>query len=228
MGKLSVIIPTLNAGMELRRSLPPLAVFEGLDILRELILVDGGSDDDTLAIGDAAGAQIINAERGRGRQLATGGVAAQGEWLLFLHADTVLDARWRDAIDAFMENPENQAHAGYFRFALDDSSFAARVLEKFVALRCWLFGLPYGDQGLLIKRDHYRNLGGFTTMPFLEDVALVRRIGPKRMTPIKATATTSAARYRRDGYLVRSLRNFTCLTLYFLGAPPRLLLKIYI
>jgi rSAM/selenodomain-associated transferase 2 len=227
MSKLSVIIPTLNAGLELRRSLPPLAVFEGLDMLRELILVDGGSNDDTLAIGDAAGAEIVTAERGRGRQLAAGGAAARGEWLLFLHADTVLDARWREAVAAFITAPSNQTRAGYFRFALDDSSVAARVLEKFVATRCWLFGLPYGDQGLLIRRDLYRDLGGFSAMPFLEDVALVRRIGRKRMTLLTATATTSAARYRKDGYLLRSLRNITCLTLYFLGAPPRLLLKIY-
>ena len=227
MGRLSVIIPTLNAGAGLRRSLPPLAAFDGLEILRELILADGGSDDDTLAIADAAGAEIVTAERGRGLQLAIGAASARGDWLLFLHADTVLDARWRDAIEAFIEKPSNRKRAGYFRFALDDSTLAARVLEKIVAARCWLLGLPYGDQGLLIARDFYGELGGFPQVPLMEDVALVRRIGRRRTAPPAATATTSAARYRKDGYLLRPLRNLLCLTLYFLGTPPRFLLKLY-
>jgi rSAM/selenodomain-associated transferase 2 len=227
MGNLSVIIPTLNAGAGLRRSLPPLAAFDGLDILRELILADGGSDDDTLAIAAAAGAEVVTANRGRGLQLAAGATVARGDWLLFLHADTVLDAKWRDAIEAFIEQPSNRKRAGYFRFALDDSTLAARVLEKLVAARCGLLGLPYGDQGLLIAREFYTELGGFPPVPLMEDVALVRRIGRRRMAPLPATATTSAARYRKDGYLLRPLRNLMCLTLYFLGAPPRFLLRLY-
>ncbi len=227
MGRLSIVMPTLNAGNWLRRSLPPLAAFEGLEILRELIVADSGSDDDTLAIADAAGAKIVTAEPGRGMQLATGGAAAQGDWLLFLHADTVLDARWRAAVEAFIEAPANRKRAGYFRFALDDKALAARVLETLVSARCRLFGLPYGDQGLLIARDFYSQLGGFPPIPLMEDVGLVRRIGRRRMTLLAATATTSAARYRKDGYLLRPLRNLFCLALYFLGAPPCFLLKIY-
>jgi rSAM/selenodomain-associated transferase 2 len=227
MGNLSVIIPTLNAAGGLRRSLPPLAAFESLDLLRELILADGGSSDGTLAIGEAAGATTVRVERGRGAQLAAGAAAASGEWLLFLHADTVLDAGWADSVYDFMTNDENRRRAGYFRFALDDDGVAPRLLEHAVTLRCRWLGLPYGDQGLLISREFYNSLGGYPALSLMEDVALVRRIGRRRLAPVVGRATTSAVRYQRDGYVLRPLRNLLCLSLYFLGAPQRLLRRLY-
>ncbi|MDA0221230.1 MAG: glycosyl transferase family 2, partial [Proteobacteria bacterium] len=89
------------------------------------------------------------------------------------------------------------------------------------------FGLPYGDQGLLIARDFYETLGGFRPLPIMEDVDLVRRIGKARLTTLQGHVTTSAARYRRSGYTVRMLRNLACLTLYFAGLPPRLIARLY-
>jgi rSAM/selenodomain-associated transferase 2 len=227
MGNLSVIIPTLNAAGGLRRSLPPLAEFESLDLLRELILADGGSNDETLAIGEAAGVTTVSVERGRGVQLAAGAEAASGEWLLFLHADTVLDAGWADCVYDFMVNDSNRRRAGYFRFTLDDDRFAARILERAVAFRCRWLGLPYGDQGLLISREFYKSLGGYPVLSLMEDVALIRRIGRRRLAPVAGRATTSAVRYQRDGYVLRPLRNLLCLSLYFLGAPQRLLRRLY-
>ncbi|MEE8246899.1 MAG: glycosyl transferase family 2, partial [Alphaproteobacteria bacterium] len=88
-------------------------------------------------------------------------------------------------------------------------------------------GLPYGDQGLLIHRDLYSRVGGFRPLPLMEDVDIVRRIGARRLVVLEAAALTSAARYRRAGYLRRSLRNLACLGLYFLGVPPRLLVRLY-
>jgi hypothetical protein len=87
--------------------------------------------------------------------------------------------------------------------------------------------LPYGDQGLLISRGLYGRLGGFRPLPLMEDVDLVRRIGWRRLRPLPGAAETSAIRYRRDGYVLRPLRNLCCLTLYFLGVPPRAIEKIY-
>ena len=114
-----------------------------------------------------------------------------------------------------------------FRFALDDDSRAARRLETLVALRVRLFGLPYGDQGQLIRRDFYQSLGGFRPWPLMEDVDLMRRIGRRRLTVLPSTARTSAKRWRRDGWKRRSLRNLTCLTLYFLGASPQRIARWY-
>ena len=92
-----------------------------------------------------------------------------------------------------------------------------RLIERVVRLRSRILGLPYGDQGLLIGRTFYEKLGGYKRLPVMEDVDIVRRIGRRRMKPIAATAVTSADKYRRDGYLLRPLRNLFMLGLYAAG-----------
>lgn len=139
-------------------------------------MVDGGSTDDTRIIADAAGTQLIEAPRGRGSQLEAGARQARGNWLLFLHADTVLEHGWTDEVEAFIERVESgRRHqaAAFFRFALDDDGFMTRAMEMLVALRCQVFALPYGDQGMLISRQLYQRLGGFRSLPLMEDVDLV-------------------------------------------------------
>ena len=227
MARISVIIPTLNAEEPLRRSLPSLASLSALSMLRQVIFADGGSSDRTAEIAEEAGADFLRAPCGRGTQLAAGAERATGEWLLFLHADTALDPGWEKVVRAFMDEPGNAGRIGYFRFGLDDSSPGARWLEAAVAMRCRLLRLPYGDQGMLMSRALYHRLGGFRPMPLMEDVDLVRRAGRRRMAALATRATTSAQRYRRDGYLLRPLRNLVCLTLYFLGVSPRAIAKLY-
>lgn len=220
MNALSVIVPALDAA----RTLPAtLAAVGGA----EIIVVDGGSRDATPSIAAAAGARVVSTPRGRGLQLAAGADAAHGAWLLFLHADTVLGAGWRAEVEAFAADPANRARAAAFRFAVDDAAPQARRLERMVAWRGRVWGLPYGDQGLLIHREFYRAVGGFRPLPLMEDVDLVRRIGRARLTILTTPAVTSAARWRREGWLGRSLRNLTCLALYFAGVPARLLVRVY-
>ena len=227
MSRLSIVIPTLNAAGGLRRSLPPLAEFGAVGLVREVILADGGSSDETAEIAEAAGAVLVAAEKGRGQQLANGAAAARGEWLLFLHADTVLQAGWDAAVRGFIDDPANACRAGYFRFALDDTRSAARRIEWLVDLRCRMLGLPYGDQGLLIARDFYNELGGFRPIALMEDVDIVRRIARRRLVMLDAVATTSAARYRCGEFWLRPMRNQFCLFLWFIGVPVRLIARIY-
>jgi len=171
--------------------------------------------------------KTIAADKGRGRQLKDGAEAASGDWLLFLHADTVLPKDWGIEVCAFVAKEGVRQHAGYFTFALDDDDRAAKRLEKIVSWRCRLLGLPYGDQGLLISRDLYNEIGGFSEIPLMEDVDIVRRIGKHRLRQLSSCAVTSATRYQKQGYFKRMMRNLSCLTLYFLGLSPNKIVKLY-
>jgi rSAM/selenodomain-associated transferase 2 len=219
--EIDVVIPTLNAAPHLARTLAALGSEQNV------FICDGGSCDDTLSIARSAGATVVTTDAGRGRQLATGAALGHAPWLLFLHADTVLAPRWADSARRFIEKPSNAGCAAYFRLRFDSADRRARRIERLGAWRCRTFGLPYGDQGLLLARTFYREIGGFRPLPLMEDVDLVRRIGRHRLVPLEADAVTSARRYERDGWLARPLRNLTCLGLYFAGLPPSLLRRLY-
>lgn len=224
---LSIVIPALNAGAHLGETIAALA--EARRAMRlEIIVVDGGSEDDTRARAASAGATVVDAPRGRGVQLAAGAKRASGRWLLFLHADTTLAPSWSSAVSSFIRAEGNTHRAAYFTLALDDASRAARRVEALANWRARALGLPYGDQGLLMSREMYDALGGYRELPIMEDVDMVRRIGKARLIELPVAATTSAARYRRDGYVVRPIRNLSLLTLYFLGVSPHRLVRLYV
>ncbi len=220
---LSIIIPTLNAAASLPEALH--ALIEGLeaDLLREVILSDGGSTDGTQPLGEEAGCLWVQGAAGRGGQLLRGAEAAQGEWLLFLHADTVLSAGWAAAVQAHINSGQG---AGYFRLAFDAQGLAPRWVAGWANLRARLFGLPYGDQGLLISRELYDAVGGYADMPLMEDVAMARALrGRLRMLPV--VARTSAARYQQAGWLRQGARNLWRLLRYLAGGDPARLRRGY-
>lgn len=226
---LSVIIPVLNGERDLPRTLTALLPATIGGVIKEVIIVDGGSTDSTLQIADEMGATVLNTEPGRGTQLASGAKAARFDWLLFLHDDTVLEPGWESEVLSFAHASQksNQEKAAAFSYKLDDRAIAARFLELTVKLRCGLFALPYGDQGLLISRRHYERIGGFADLPLMEDVDIIQRIGRGGLKLLAAKALTSAKRYEEGGYILRPLRNSMILTLYLLGVPPRHLVKLY-
>lgn len=224
---LTVVIPALDAAESLPATLAALAEGRTTGVLGEVLVVDGGSRDGTAGLARAAGAELLAAPRGRGAQLRAGGEAARGDWLLFLHADSRPDAGWLPAVAAFMAEPANAERAAAFRLRFDDDAPAARRVAALANRRSRWLGLPYGDQGLLIGRVFYRRLGGYRPLPLMEDVELVRRIGRRRLTLLDCEIVTSAARYRRDGWWRRPLRNLSLLSAYLLGVPPRLLVRLY-
>lgn len=223
---IDVVIPTLNAAPSLARTIGAL---DGGDhgLRLSITVCDGGSGDDTVAIARRAGAAVVTAQAGRGGQLATAAAAGSAPWLLFLHADTTLDAGWADAARRFTAAAANAERAGYFRLRFASPDRGARRVERLVAWRCRTFGLPYGDQGLLMARTFYRRLGGFRALPLMEDVEFVRRIGRRNLVALDADAVTSARRYEHDGWLARPLRNLACLALFLAGVSPAVIRRLY-
>lgn len=224
---ISVVIPTLNAAGSLASTLESLQAGVDDGLVVEIVVSDGGSTDGTLEAAQRFGCTVVIGEPGRGGQLARGAAAAHAPWLLFLHADTCLSPHWPAAAKAFTRRRDSLERGAVFRFALDDDARSARMLERIVAWRGRWLGLPYGDQGFLISRHRYDVIGGYRPMPLMEDVDLIRRLGRGRIEILDAHAVTSAVRYRRDGYGRRMLRNVACLTLFFIGLPPRTIARLY-
>lgn len=225
MVRIDVVIPALDAAAGLGATLDALLAAEAVAVTA--VVVDGGSTDGTRAVAEQRGAAVLDSPRGRGVQMAAGACHGTADWLLFFHADTRPPEGWDRSVAAFCVDPANARRAGVFAMGFDDSAPAARRVEAIANWRSRRLGLPYGDQGLLIARAFHDEIGGFRPIPIMEDVDIVRRVGRARLVTLPGRVATSAARYRRMGYAPRMARNLVCLTLYFLGLPPRAIARLY-
>ncbi len=227
---ISVIIPARNAEHTLAPTLSALVPAAVDGIIRQVIVVDGGSTDGTADVADQAGADVVVSTPGRGGQLAQGAAMARFPWLLFLNADTVLEEGWERSATSFMrrvDRGERSMAAGAFTFRLDDKGIAPRLLERLVHLRCKILRVPYGDQGLLIPRQLFDAVGGYRNLPMMEDLDLARRLGRRRLAMLDANAVTSAEGYRREGYFSRSFRNQIYHMLYGAGIPVSMIARLH-
>lgn len=218
---ISAIIPVLNEAKILDQSLSRL-IPQLKD--HELIIVDGGSTDDTSSIAKEYG-QVIFSERGRARQLNAGGAAARGDILLFLHADVWLDS---GAIEAV----EKAISAGYvggaFKQRIDGDHPLYRLIERTANLRAKRARIFYGDGGIFIRRAHFNQIGGFPDIPIMEEVGLsrkLRRCG--EVTLVEPGIHISARRWQKNGILRTTLTNWLITLLYLLRVPPNHLSKLY-
>lgn len=218
---LSIIIPTWNAAAELPATLAHLV--EGLDqgLIREVVVSDGGSQDHTVAIAETWGANVVTGAQGRGAQLRAGGNAAQGDWLLFLHADTWLAAGWADAVMQQFTHGSPACFTLQFRA----KGFGANWTAGWANWRTDLFGLPYGDQGLLIRAADYHAIGGYPDQPLMEDVEIAKRLS--KIKRLKTKAFTGADKYQTQGWFKRGWKNLGLLVRYKLGASPDDLARAY-
>ncbi len=223
---LSIIIPAYNA--EANLPLCFASLMPGLEsgLIREVILVDGGSDDQTRRIAEGTGATVLTSPtKGRAAQLRHGADHARGDWFLFLHADTALSREWAERSLAHIADRPNKAAT--FILAYRSDAPMAKTVARRANWRARTLGLPYGDQGLLISRKLYREVGGYPETPFMEDVQIVRTIGKKRLAFLSAEARTDASKYERDGWRKRGWHNAWLITRYLLGASPEKLAKEY-
>lgn len=171
------------------------------------------------------GIRWVSAPRGRASQMNAGGAISRGRWLLFLHADSELPRDWLEVI------AEADAHAyvaGAFAFGLDSRDWRARAIEFGVRLRVAIFGLPYGDQGLFVRRDTFATLEGYRDLPLMEDVDFMRRVKKAgRLLMSRSVVSTSARRWELDGWLRRSARNAGLAMRFLMGAPASQLAQRY-
>ncbi len=221
---ISIVIPTLNADASLPMCLGSLGMGLEAGLIRELVISDGGSQDATQKIAEAAGAILVHGATGRGGQVARGVAAADGAWLLILHADTVLETGWVEASQAHMLRGSGKA--GYFKLRFDSSGFAAGFVAGWANLRAKVLGLPYGDQGLLISSELLSELGGYPDLPLMEDVSLARAL-QGRLVALPATARTSASKYETEGWIRRGAKNLWLLASFYCGADPASLARRY-
>jgi rSAM/selenodomain-associated transferase 2 len=223
MKRLGVVIPTLNEAQHLPGILEDLA---RVALPHEVVVADGGSGDDTLGIARAAGVRGVSAPRGRGPQLNAGAAVLDCEWLCFLHADV----RMPDAARAELERAaaDSAVQAAVWALRIDATGFWPRFMELGTALRDRLGGLPYGDQGLLVRQELFRAVGGFPELPVMEDVALIRALGRRaRIERLQAPLVVSPRRWLREGPYRTWIRNSLLLTAYLAGVSPERLERWY-
>ena len=223
---ISVIIPVLHEAHTINGVIEHLRTLHS-PAPREIIIVDGSEEGDTIkAIRDA---DVVRREapRGRARQMNAGAAAAQGDVLLFLHADTALP---RDAMPLIRSHMDDGRFvAGAFDLGIQTNRKIFKITERYVALRTRLTKVPFGDQAIFIRKEYFERIGGFKPIPVMEDVELMARIKKRgdRICIIPEKVMTSDRRWMRDGVLYCTLRNWMLQLLYLAGISPERLARFY-
>ncbi len=214
--KISIIIPTLNESKNIQATLSSTQISTNI----EVIVVDGGSKDNTVDIAESLGVKVITGYQNRARQMNAGAKNATGDILLFLHADTVLPADFDAMIRTAMQQPLTVA--GAFALRINATQSGLRLVEWGVKLRSKWFNMPYGDQAIFITKDKFNDIGGFPELPIMEDFELIRNLKSLgKITFIPVPVITSPRRWLKKGILQTTLINQIVIIAYFLGVSPQ-------
>lgn len=221
--KLSIIIPTLNESKNLPLLLSDLSEINNNS---EIIIIDSTSKDKTKDIALINGTSFYKLNKNnRGLQLNYGAKKAKGEWLLFIHSDSRLKFDWSRKIVDILKKDSNFIY--YFNFKVNNKSFAYRILEILVNLRCFLFKTPYGDQGLLISKENFKTYGGYKTIPVMEDFDFINRINKKYLRSLKTPIFTSSRKWDEVNFIWQSLKNWNLRRLMVKGYSINRIYKKY-
>jgi rSAM/selenodomain-associated transferase 2 len=226
MTRFSIIIPALNEAVTINGLISHLRGLQQA-AKAEIIIVDGSDDGDTAGAVNHESVRCINSQRGRAIQMNTGAQIAQGDILIFLHADTRLPQDALILIDRAIG--QDGVVGGAFDLAIQSNRKSLKIIGKVASRRSRMTRIPYGDQAIFIRRDYFRNLGGYPEVPLMEDVALMRIIKRRgdRIHIIPRCVGTSPRRWEKEGILYTTIRNWTLISLYFLGIPPETLAGYY-
>lgn len=193
----------------------------------QIIVVDGDPEGSTISAIDGVDVVGVRSERGRGRQMNAAARQAQGDVLLFLHADTELPAEALKEISLLME--KNEVVAGAFDLGIKSQRFIFRVIEGVASFRSRVSRIPFGDQAIFVRRDYFNEIGGYSEIPLMEDVEIMRRIKRRgdKIVIINKKVMTSPRRWEEEGILYCTLRNWLIQILYYFGVSPERLVKYY-
>lgn len=223
MNLTSIIVPVVNEESIIQATLSSIQDNSAL----EIIVVDGGSKDQTVKIVSEMGIKIIKSPvSGRANQMNYGAKIAKGELFLFIHADSNLPENYLDLIAKTLVNPN--IIAGAFELAINSNKTGLKIIEKLVNWRSHLFSLPYGDQGIFMRREVFEEIGGFPELPIMEDFELIRRLKKRgKIGIIPAKITTSARRWEKVGIWKTTIINQLIIIGYFLKISPEKLKNFY-
>jgi rSAM/selenodomain-associated transferase 2 len=219
---ISIIVPALNEASHLVQTLSALQALEGE---KEILLVDGGSDDDTVQIASKAGVRVFESARGRGTQQHAGALEARGNVLWFVHADTMPPVNAISSILAALS--DNSVAGGNFGLIFDGESRAARQLTTIYPALRWL-NLCYGDSGIFVRRAAYDAVGGFRSLMLFEDLDLLQRLRKRgRFVHLNTRIVTSSRRFENKNFALMWIRWTALQILYWTGVHPNLLARWY-
>ncbi len=220
--KVSIIVPTLNEELVLEKT---LTQFQQLSP-HELIVSDGGSDDDTRNIAGRFSHRVITGSAGRALQMNVGADEATGDILLFLHADSRIEPESYRKMLECMENPK--WIGGAFTLCIESGKWSLKLIALLANIRSKYFGLAYGDQGFFVRKEVFNDMNGFSPIPICEDLDFYYRLRKKgSVILLKEKAHTSPRRWINEGIFFTTARNFFIAVLFGLGFPPHILTKWY-
>ncbi|OUS13164.1 hypothetical protein A9Q89_04020 [Gammaproteobacteria bacterium 53_120_T64] len=220
---LSIVIPVLNEAEEIYPCLRRLQTLRKQGV--QVIVVDGGSDDDTIAVATPLADQVVRSDKGRAQQMNVGAGLADRDWLLFLHADTRLPVNLPDIMLVWSFT---SAVWGFFGIKIRGASPLLRVVQWLMNRRSFLTSIGTGDQCQFVKREVFEQIGGFADIPLMEDIELSKRLKRQsRPLFINAKAETSGRKWQRDGVWPTILLMWRLRLGYFLGTSPKVLAQRY-
>ena len=220
---LSIIIPTLNESKNLPLLLSDLSELSNSEIL----IIDSFSKDKTREIASIYGAKFYQLnQKNRGLQMNFGAKKATGKWLLFIHADSRLKENWSEEVNLIMQKESPLVY--FFKFKINSQKLTFRLLEFLVNMRCLFFKNPYGDQGLLIKKNKYLKNEGFKKIPLMEDIEFIKRIKKREvLVCLKNSIYTSSRKWEQNNFLIQSFKNWKLRKRWLRGDPMDLIYKDY-